>query len=73
MLRHHYLNLLPVCHTCHQLITDKKLDEPITTKHREWLVKMANKDFKGFLIARGMTKAEYYRERYEEIKRLVLL
>ena len=39
-------------HTCHQLITDKKLDEPITTKHREWLQQMSVKDFKGYLIAK---------------------
>lgn len=73
MLRHHYLNLIPVCHECHQLITDKKLDEPITTKHREWLQRMANKDFKGYLIAHGITKAEYYQQRYKELKELVLI
>ena len=72
MLRFHYLNLLPVCHTCHQLITDKKLDEPITTQHREWLQKMANKDFKGYCITHGITKAEYYEQRYKELKELIL-
>ena len=73
MLRFHYLNLMPVCHKCHQLITDKKLDEPITTKHREWLQKMSVKDFKGMLIARGITKAEYYQEQYNKLKQLVLI
>lgn len=72
-LRFHYLNLMPLCHKCHQLITDKKLDEPITTKHREWLQQMANKDFKGMLIARGLTKAEYYQAQYRKLKELVLL
>lgn len=72
MLRHHYLNLMPLCHYHHQLITDKKLDEPITTKHREWLQKMANKDFKGYCIAHGITKAEYYQQRYKELKELML-
>lgn len=72
MLRFHYLNLMPLCHYHHQLITDKKLDEPITTKHREWLQNMANKDIKGYCIAHGITKAEYYQQRYKELKELVL-
>lgn len=72
MLRFHPLNLVPLCHTCHQLITDKKLDEPITTKHREWLQKMATKDFKGYLIAKGLTKAEYYEWCYKQLKELIL-
>lgn len=72
-LRFHYLNLMPLCHYHHQLITDKKLDEPITTEHREWLQKMANKDFKGMLLAKGMTKAEYYEQQYRKLKELVLI
>ena len=72
MLRFDPMNLMPLCHYHHQLITDKKLDEPITTKHREWLQQMANKDFKGMLIARGLTKAEYYEEQYRKLKELIL-
>lgn len=72
MLRFHPLNLIPLCHHCHQLITDKKLDEPITTAHREWLQKMANKDFKGYLIAKGMTKEEYFHQQYLILKDLIL-
>lgn len=72
MLRFHPLNLIPLCHTCHQLITDKKLDEPITTKHREWLQKMATKDFKGYLIAKGITKEEYFEWCYKQLKELIL-
>lgn len=71
-LRFHYLNLMPLCHYHHQLITDKKLDEPITTEHREWLQKMANKDFKAICIARGITKAEYYKKQYNILKELIL-
>lgn len=72
LLRFHYLNLLPVCHDCHDKITNKQLDEPITTKHREWLHQMTLKDFKGYCIAHGITKAEYYQERYNELKQLCL-
>ena len=72
LLRFHYLNLLPVCHDCHVKITNKELDEPITTKHREWLHQMSLKDFKGYCITHGITKAEYYQQRYEELKKLIL-
>ncbi|MBR5584018.1 MAG: HNH endonuclease [Lachnospiraceae bacterium] len=72
MLRFEPLNLMPLCHKHHQLITDKKLDEPITTKHREWLQQMSVKDFKGMLIARGMTKAEYYEQQYRKLKEMIL-
>lgn len=72
LLRFHPLNLMPLCHSCHELITRKELDEPITTKHKEWLDKMALKDFKGYCIAKGITKAEYYELCYKQIKELVL-
>lgn len=72
LLRFHILNLLPVCHDCHDKITNKKIDEPITTQHREWLQKMANKDFKGYCIAHGITKQEYYEQCYKIMKNLIL-
>lgn len=72
LLRFHYMNLIPLCHSCHEKITNKQLDEPITTKHREWLHQMSLKDIKGYCIAHGITKAEYYQARYKELKELVL-
>jgi 5-methylcytosine-specific restriction endonuclease McrA len=72
LLRFHPWNLMPLCHKHHQEITDKKLDEPITTKHREWLENMARKDFKGYCIAKGVTKAEYYEYCYNMLKELIL-
>ena len=73
MLRFEPLNLIPLCAECHQKIHDGKMTEPISEQHREWLQKMANKDFKGMLIAKGMTKAEYYEAQYRKLKELVLL
>ena len=49
------------------------MTEPISDQHREWLQKMANKDLKGMLIAKGMTKAEYYEAQYRKLKELVLI
>ena len=72
LLRFHPLNLVPLCHHCHEEITNKRLDEPITTKHREWLEKMAQKDFKGYLIAKGITREEYYEWCYKQLKQLIL-
>lgn len=72
MLRFELLNLIPLCAECHQKIHDGKLTEPISEQHREWLVKQNNKSFKGVLIARGITKAEYYAEQYDKMKSLIL-
>lgn len=72
VLRFEPLNLLPVCRKCHQLLTDHKIDEPISTKHREWLQRMSQKDIKGYCIAHGMTVAEYYEKQYRKLKDLVL-
>lgn len=73
MLRFEILNLIPLCAECHQKIHDGKLTEPISEQHREWLVRQSNKSFKGILIARGITKAEYYQEQYEKLKQLILI
>lgn len=71
-MRYELLNLLPVCWECHQKIHDGKLTEPISEQHRDWLNNMANKDFKGLCIARGITKAEYYAEQYKRMKENLL-
>jgi len=73
MLRFEILNLIPLCAECHQKIHEGKLTEPISEQHREWLVRQSNKSFKGILIARGITKAEYYQEQYEKLKQLILI
>lgn len=71
-MRFEILNLIPLCWECHQKIHEGKLTEPISEQHREWLVKQSNKDFKGLLIARGLTKEEYYKQQYERMKGLLL-
>jgi len=73
MLRFELLNLIPLCSYHHQMIHAGKLTEPISEQQREWLVRMSNKDFKGMLIAKGMTKEEYYLEQYKKMKEQVLL
>lgn len=73
MLRFELLNLIPLCAECHQKIHDGKLTEPISEQHREWLIRQSNKSFKGVLIARGITKAEFYEEQYQKMKKVVLI
>lgn len=72
MLRFEVLNLIPLCAECHQKIHDGKLTEPISEQQRDWLIQQNNKSFKGVLIARGLTKEEFYREQYNKIKSLIL-
>lgn len=72
MLRFEILNLIPLCAECHEKIHAGKLTEPISEQHRDWLIKQNNKSFKGVLIARGITKAEYYQEQYDKMKSLIL-
>ena len=71
-MRFEVLNLIPLCWECHEKIHAGKATEPISEQHREWLVKQANKDFKGVCIARGITKEEYYKAQYERMKGLIL-
>lgn len=71
-LRFELLNLIPLCADCHRKIHEGKLTEPISEQHREWLTKQANKDFKGILIARGLTKEEYYKLQYDRMKGMLL-
>lgn len=72
MLRFEVLNLIPLCWECHEKIHAGKLSEPISEQHRDWLTRQENKSFKGVLIARGITKAEYYAEQYDKMKSLIL-
>lgn len=65
-------NLIPLCNKHHMMIHEGKITEPISEQHREKLQQMAQKDFKGMLIARGLTKAEYYQEQLEKIKENIL-
>lgn len=70
--RFYLLNLMPVCAECHAKIHAGKLTEPISEQQREHLQNLANKDIKGLCIARGITKAEYFREQYKIIKEQLL-
>ena len=70
--RFELLNLIPLCHECHEKIHAGKLHEPISEEQKEWLNKLANKSLKGICIARGITKEEYFKEQYERLKEQIL-
>lgn len=65
-------NLMPLCAKHHQMIHDGKLTEPIPEQLRDHLQQMANKNLKGYCIAKGITKAEYFQEQYDLIKEQIL-
>lgn len=65
-------NLIPLCCKHHQMIHEGKLTEPISEQHRDHLIQMANKSFKGLCIAKGITKAEYFQDQYEKMKEQLL-
>lgn len=72
MMRFYLPNLIPLCNKHHQMIHNGEINEPISERHRDHLTQMNNKSFKGVLIARGLTKAEYFEEQYRKMKEQIL-
>lgn len=65
-------NLIPLCAKHHEMIHAGKLTEPISEQHRDHLQQMANKNLKGYCIAKGITKAEYFQDQYNKMKEQIL-
>ncbi len=65
-------NLIPLCTKHHQMIHEGKLSEPLSEELKDHLTKMGNKNLKGYCIAKGITKAEYFEQCYKIMKENLL-
>ncbi len=65
-------NLIPLCAYHHEMIHAGKMSEPIPEQLREHLQRLSNKNLKGYCIAKGITKAEFFQKQYNILKEQVL-
>lgn len=71
LLRWDLINLVPLCHECHQKVhANKKYLELFLPKSRfEYLDGLKNQNFKQYLLEHNLTAEDFYKLKEKDIKR----